>query len=61
METLAVNWGVPLMGTIPLAGRTAETTIAGTVTDAEVEFAGLVIEVAVTTTFRSAAGKGGAV
>jgi hypothetical protein len=34
LETLAVNWGVPLIGTIPLAGLTADTTIAGTVTDA---------------------------
>lgn len=49
------------MGTIPLGGLTAETTMAGTVTVACDEFAVLVTDVAMTDTLRSLEGSAGAV
>jgi hypothetical protein len=52
-------WSV--IGNIPLAGLTAETAIAGTVTVAVPESAVLVTEVAVIETDRSLAGGAGAV
>jgi hypothetical protein len=59
--TLAVNCGIPVIGTIPLGGVIAETAIAGTVTVACEEFAGLVTEVAITETVKSLDGSAGAV
>jgi hypothetical protein len=61
LKTDAENSGVPVMGMIPLAGRTAETAIAGTVTVAAKELAVLVTDVAVTVTVRSLEGSAGAV
>jgi hypothetical protein len=59
--TVAVNCGIPVIGTIPLGGLIAETAMAGTVTVTCEEFAGLVTEVAITETLRSLEGRGGAV
>ena len=60
-DTVALNCGIPVIGTIPLAGLTADTAIAGTVTVVSEEVAGLVIDVAVTDTLKSLEGSGGAV